>query len=135
MGHSRETPHIPSAGLFLYDEDCGFCRRSVDFARERVRTRTAFAAWQDVDLSAFGLTPEQADEQAWLIRSDGDPVAGGDAIAGVLAHGRFPYRTLGRLLALPGVRVVTRLAYRAVAANRYRLPGGTAACALPPRGA
>ncbi|MEU3309930.1 thiol-disulfide oxidoreductase DCC family protein [Nocardiopsis sp. NPDC055551] len=132
MGHSRKSHRIPSAGLFLYDRDCGFCQRSVSFARERVRTRTAFAAWQETDLKAFGLTPEQADEQAWLVRSDRGLLAGGDAVAETLQFGRFPFRELGRLMALPGMRVLTRAAYRVIAANRYRLPGGGDTCALPP---
>ena len=132
MGHSRETHRIPSAGLFLYDRDCGFCQRSVAFARDRVRTRTAFAAWQDVDLKALGLTPEQTDEQAWLVRPDRSLLSGGDAIAETLRHGRFPFRALGHLLGLPGARALTRVAYRVVAANRYRLPGGSDTCALPP---
>lgn len=132
MGHPWEAHRIPSAGLFLYDRDCGFCQRSVAFARERVRTRTAFAAWQEIDLKAFGLTPEQADEQAWLVRSDRSLLAGGDAIAETLRFGRFPFRALGRLMALPGARALTRAAYRVVAANRYRLPGGGDTCALPP---
>lgn len=132
MGHSRESHRIPSAGLFLYDRDCGFCQRSVAFARDRVRTSTAFAAWQDVDLKTMGLIPEQTDEQAWLVRPDRSLLSGGDAIAETLRHGRFPFRALGHLLGLPGARALTRVAYRVVAANRYRLPGGGDNCALPP---
>ncbi|WP_051072951.1 thiol-disulfide oxidoreductase DCC family protein [Nocardiopsis valliformis] len=119
------------AGLFLYDRDCGFCQRAVGFARERLRTRTAFAAWQDVDLDALGLTPEQTDERAWVVYPDGRRLAGGDAVAGVLLAAGFPAEVLGRLMLLPGARLLSRAAYRVVAANRYRLPGGTAACALP----
>lgn len=119
------------AGLFLYDRDCGFCQRAVGFARDRLRTRTAFAAWQDVDLAAVGLTPEQTDEQAWFVCPAGSLLAGGDAVAGVLLGAGLPARVLGRIMLLPGVRMLNRAAYRIVAANRYRLPGGTAACALP----
>lgn len=133
MEHRQEAHRAHAAGLFLYDQDCGFCRRSVVFAQERVRSRVAFAAWQAVDLKVFGLTPEQTREQAWLARSDGDLLAGGDAVAEVLRHGRFPFRVLGRLLGLPGLRSLNRVAYRVVAANRHRIPGGVAACVLPTR--
>ncbi|WP_049574839.1 thiol-disulfide oxidoreductase DCC family protein [Nocardiopsis sp. SBT366] len=132
-----DTPHTRDLGLavFLYDRDCGFCQRAVAFARDRLRTRTSFAAWQDSDLPALGLSPEETDAQAWLVHRDGQRLAGGDAIAGVLLGAGFPARTLGRFLLLPGVRVLNRAAYRVVAANRHRLPGGTATCALPsPRG-
>lgn len=127
-----DTAHARGPGLFLYDRDCGFCQRAVAFARDRLRTRTAFAASQDSDLPALGLTPEQADEQAWIVYPDGRRLAGGDAVAGVLLGAGPPARALGRFLLLPGVRALNRAAYRLVAANRYRLPGGTAACALPP---
>ena len=48
------------------------------------------------------------------------------------AAGRVLWRPAGRVL---GLRPVTALAwpvYRWVARNRHRMPGGTAACALPP---
>lgn len=134
MGDETRLSGPTGPGLFLYDRDCGFCQRAVGFARDRLRTRTSFAAWQDVDLAAVGLTPEQADERAWVVYPDASPRAGGDAVAGVLLASGLPARLLGRLMLLPGVRVLNRAAYRVVAANRHRLPGGTAACALPPQG-
>lgn len=131
MGHTADKNGPTGAGQFLYDRDCGFCQRAVGFAQDHLRTRTTFAAWQDVDLAAVGLTPEQADEQAWVVYPDGSLRGGGDAVAGVLLGAGLPARILGRLMLLPGVRLINRAAYRAVAANRYRLPGGTAACAMP----
>ncbi|MFE9242884.1 thiol-disulfide oxidoreductase DCC family protein [Nocardiopsis sp. NPDC006938] len=136
MGEESPTSgsgaHAPSgSGLFLYDRDCGFCQRAVAFARDRLRTRTAFAAWQDCDLPALGLTPEQTDARAWIVYPDGRRLAGGDAVAGVLLGGGRPARVLGRFLLLPGARVVNRAVYRVVAANRHRLPGGTSSCTLP----
>ncbi|MEV2278659.1 DCC1-like thiol-disulfide oxidoreductase family protein [Nocardiopsis sp. NPDC049922] len=130
MTYHREGPDIRGAGTFLYDRDCGFCQRAVAFGRDRVRTRTAFVAWQEFDLAAVGLTPEQADREAWIVYPDGRHFAGGDAVAEALVHGRFLARPLGRLLRLPLVRALNRAAYRWVAANRYRLPGGTAACSI-----
>ncbi|MFD3688454.1 thiol-disulfide oxidoreductase DCC family protein [Nocardiopsis sp. NPDC058631] len=123
-------------GTFLFDSDCGFCRRAVSFARERVRARSRFVAWQNTDLGAFGLTPGQADEAAWLVYADGRRFRGGDAVAEVLLHGRPLTRPVGRMMRLPLLREVNRFVYRRVAANRHRLPGGTSACALddPRRG-
>jgi predicted DCC family thiol-disulfide oxidoreductase YuxK len=131
MGHTTNMDGRSGAGLFLYDRDCGFCQRAVGFARDRLRTRTSFAAWQDVDLAAVGLTPEQADEQAWVVYPNGHLRSGGDAVAGVLMGAGPPARILGRLMLLPGARLLNRTAYRAVAANRHRLPGGSTACAMP----
>ena len=48
------------------------------------------------------------------------------------ASGRLLWRPAGAVL---GLRPITALAwpvYRWVARNRHRMPGGTAACALPP---
>lgn len=122
---------VPESGLFLYDHDCGFCQRVVTFAQERLRTRTAFSAWQRTDLSRFGLTPTQADDRAWVVLPDGGLLSGGDAVAHVLLHSQLPGRLLGGAMRLPLLRVANRAAYRWVAARRHRLPGGTTSCALP----
>ena len=127
----RDANSIPDAGLFLYDQDCGFCRRSVDFAKRQVRGRVTFTPWQSFDLAGVGLTPAQADTQAWLLLPGGRTSAGGDAIAGVLRRGRPWARVLGSLMLLPGLRTLNRAAYQLIATHRHRLPGGTTACAFP----
>jgi predicted DCC family thiol-disulfide oxidoreductase YuxK len=43
------------------------------------------------------------------------------------------WRLIGRLVLVPGVIRVARVAYRWIARNRHRMPGGSAACAVPPR--
>ncbi|WP_436892179.1 thiol-disulfide oxidoreductase DCC family protein [Nocardiopsis dassonvillei] len=103
----------------------------MTFAQERLRTRTAFSAWQRTDLSRFGLTPTQADDRAWVVLPDGGLLSGGDAVAHVLLHSQLPGRLLGGAMRLPLLRVANRAAYRWVAARRHRLPGGTTSCALP----
>jgi predicted DCC family thiol-disulfide oxidoreductase YuxK len=125
---------VPGTGAFLYDRDCGFCKRSVVFARDRLRARSRFVAWQDFDLDSAGLTPEQADASAWFVYADGRRFSGGDAVAELLLHGRPLTRPLGRLARLPLLRALNRAAYRWVAANRHRipLPGGAPSCGLGP---
>ena len=59
------------------------------------------------------------------------PLAGPDAIAALLRTSHRAWRLIGRLLQLPPVRALAWPGYRWVARNRHRLPGGTAACALP----
>lgn len=125
---------VPGTGAFLYDRDCGFCKRSVVFARDRLRARSSFVAWQDFDLESAGLTPEQTDASAWFVYADGRRFSGGDAVAELLLHGRPLTRPLGRLARLPLLRSLNRSAYRWVAANRHRipLPGGAPSCGLGP---
>jgi hypothetical protein len=40
---------------------------------------------------------------------------------------------LAAVVRLPGIRAGARVVYRWVSRNRHRLPGGTPACAVPPR--
>ena len=65
------------------------------------------------------------------IGADGTRAAGPDAIARLLGDSQPVWRVLGGLLRLPPVRALAWPAYRWVARNRHRMPGGTAACSLP----
>ena len=76
--------------------------------------------WQDSDLMAFRLTPEQCrDAVQWIDRS-GSVCSGGAAICAALRTGRQPWRALGTLGDAPGLRGVTEAIYRWVARNRHR---------------
>ncbi len=59
-------------------------------------------------------------------------VAGARAVTTALRAAGSGWALLGRLLQVPPVSTLAAAVYRLVAANRMRLPGGTAACALPP---
>jgi predicted DCC family thiol-disulfide oxidoreductase YuxK len=111
-------------GQIVYDADCGFCTRSAHWVDEDP------VAWQSLDVTAVGATLEQAAESVgWLV--DGRIRAlGAPAIAAALrARGGWT-RPIGWTLGLPGVRRVAAAVYPVVAANRHRLPGGTAACRI-----
>jgi predicted DCC family thiol-disulfide oxidoreductase YuxK len=114
-------------GQIVYDADCGFCTRSARWVDDDP------VAWQSLDLAAVGATREQADNFAgWLV--DGRIQAlGAPAIAAVLrARGGWT-RPIGCMMTLPGVRRLAAVVYRIVAANRHRLPGGSAACRMDER--
>lgn len=118
----------------VYDADCGFCTRCADFARGR--GDFTVAPWQELDLAAIGLSEQQVSEAAYWL--DGRTTSrGARAIAAALRSFRpgprlLGYRLLGRLIDLPPVRPVAAVGYAVVARYRYRLPGGTAACRVPP---
>jgi predicted DCC family thiol-disulfide oxidoreductase YuxK len=117
--------------VFLYDGDCAFCSRCARFIEARIPTRADVRAWQDVELGPLGVTREDAEAAVQWIAPDGLVRAGPRAIARMLVDaGRF-WRPLGWALDLPPVRLLAWPVYRLVARNRHRLPGGTAACALP----
>lgn len=124
------APHRPT---LVYDADCGFCTRSVQFIQRWVdrRDRYDVRPWQELDLAAVGLTAQDCDEAAQFLMADGSVRSGHEAIASAATHGAPGWRPVGHLLLAPGISWVAARTYRWVAAHRHRLPGGTAACARP----
>ena len=102
MDASQVARHRP---VLVYDGDCGFCTTCVHLL-ERIGPDAEIVAWQ--------LT----------VRS------GHEAVAAVLDTAGRIWRIAGRALLLPGISWVAARAYRLIADNRYRLPGGTPACAV-----
>jgi len=127
-----------SAGrpVLVFDGDCGFCSTSARFARRWVdrRERYAIRPYQQHDLPALGLTVEQCRASSWFVSPDGRAHGGAGSIAAALRCGAVGWRPLGLLLAAPGIRKLAEYGYRWVSANRFRLPGGTAACRAPAAG-
>ena len=124
---------------FVYDGDCAFCTSCARFIARRVPTRAAVVPWQRADLAALGLTAAECEAAVqWVERGPGGtgaPLAGPDAIAALLGSSHRAWRAVGWLMRRSPVRVLAWPTYRWVARNRHRMPGGTAACALPPAGA
>ncbi|NHA70097.1 thiol-disulfide oxidoreductase DCC family protein [Phycicoccus flavus] len=125
--------HAPRPVL-VFDGDCGFCTTSAGLLERRVRGSSRFAVlpWQRLDLDAYGLTEGQCTEAVQWVAADGRVSSAQDAIARCLLAGAPWARLVGALLLAPGVNAVAGVVYRWVAANRYRLPGGTPACAVTP---
>jgi predicted DCC family thiol-disulfide oxidoreductase YuxK len=115
---------------FVYDGDCAFCTSCAEFASRRIPTRARLVPWQFADLDALGLTVERCEQAVQWVDSGGI-AAGPDAIARLLSSSSRIWRAAGWLLRLRPVRALAWPAYRWVARNRHRMPGGTAACALP----
>lgn len=115
--------------VLVYDGDCGFCTTCVHLL-ERIGPNAKIVAWQLTDLADLGLAEEQAADAVQLVRIDGTVCVGHEAIAAVLGTAGGVWRIVGRSLLLPGISWIAARAYRLVADNRYRLPGGTPACAV-----
>lgn len=114
--------------LLLYDGDCAFCTTCALLLERRIRPGADVVPWQLADLAELGVTAEQATEAVQWVGADGGVRAGHEAIAAMLGTAGRLWRLLGSLLLLPGVSWVAARVYALVAANRYRLPGGTPAC-------
>jgi predicted DCC family thiol-disulfide oxidoreductase YuxK len=116
---------------FLYDGDCAFCTSCARFIERWIHTRAAVLPWQFAGLEALGVTRQQAEEAVQWIDPGGSVASGSDAVAKLLADAGSYWQVAGFLLAHRPVRWMAGPVYRLVARNRGKLPGGTAACALP----
>ena len=130
MNVSQVARHeIGAKPVLVYDGDCGFCTTCVHLL-ERIGPDAEIVPWQLTDLVALGITEEQAADAVQLVGVDGTVRSGHEAVATVLGSAGRIWRVAGRALLLPGMSWVAARAYRLIAANRYRLPGGTPACAV-----
>jgi len=121
---------------FVYDGDCAFCTSCARFILRWVPTSASVVAWQFADLAALGLTEAECEEAVQWVSPGAPaplagPLAGPDAIAALLRTSNRGWRLVGWLLRRRPMRALAWPGYRWVARNRHRLPGGTAACALP----
>jgi len=112
----------PNAGaVVLYDEDCGFCRWSLDkiLAWDRRGRLRPVAIQSEEGARLLASMPESERLDSWhLVEPSGAVRSGGDAAAPLteLLPGGKPLAAL--FSAFPGP---TGRAYRLVAANRDRL--------------
>jgi predicted DCC family thiol-disulfide oxidoreductase YuxK len=108
--------------VLVYDGACGFCRRTVRWARA-VGGRFDAVPSSDVDPGPLGLTRADLDAAAWWVERDGTLLRGHDAVARTLRTSRWlPVRLLGRLVGSRAAAPGARRAYAWVAAHRSRFP-------------
>ncbi len=117
--------------VLIFDSDSGFCTTSVGLVQRLVRPRCEAVAWQHAGLASLGVTAERARHEALWVTPTGRVYGGAQAVAKILLSGGGVWAVVGAVLTLPPVRWAAHGLYRLVADNRGRLPGGTAACAVP----
>jgi len=118
--------------VLVYDGDCAFCASSVR-ALQRIGPEAEIVAWQLTDLGALGLTEETASAAVQWVEIDGTIRSGHEAVAAALGSAGGAWALAGRALLSPRIAPIAANAYRLIAANRHRLPGGTPACATDPQ--
>ena len=120
----------------IYDGDCGICTRLAGFVRRRLRPDAEVRASRELaleeGLGRYGVTEAECAEALQYVTADGRAYAAQDAVARMLLASRPWWRPAGLVLLLPGVNALAGVVYRWVARNRYRLPGASDACAVPP---
>jgi predicted DCC family thiol-disulfide oxidoreductase YuxK len=113
----------------LIDGTCGFCRRSADWLLAW-GCQVEVTPWQRYPLETIPLAPARADEVVHLVDESALWV-GHEAIGEALTRStRSVVRAVGRVVRAPALDWFWSRAYALVAANRHRLPGGTASCRL-----
>lgn len=120
---------VPTHGVLLYDGDCSFCTRLARFAT-RLGVGINVAPLQSFDLDAAGIDALRASREVPFLHLSGEVEYGHRAIASALRGAHGPWGTLGRLLTLGPMNVLSASGYRIVARYRHRLPGGSSHCQL-----
>jgi predicted DCC family thiol-disulfide oxidoreductase YuxK len=113
--------------VLAYDGDCAFCTTCARVL-ERIGPGAEIVAWQLTDLAVLGLSEERAAAAVQWVEVDGTIRSGHEAIAAALICAGGIWRIPGRIVLLPGISWLAAKAYRLIADNRHRLPGGTPAC-------
>ncbi len=117
----------------VFDGQCGFCRRSAQWARRHYRGDLQLVANADVSndvLQRRSITRAQLESAVWLL-APFEEWSGSVAVAKVLQRSKRPWRWLGITLALPGVRRIAKVVYWVVARERGRLPGSNCQVSAP----
>lgn len=133
----RGTPATLPSALVLYDGVCGLCDRSVQWLLSVDREEALFFAPLQGETAAAVLArhpelPPGTDSILFVERSPSGEERltwRSTAVLRVCAHLPRPWRALGALSWVP--TVLTDLAYRVVAALRYRLFGKLEMCRVP----
>ena len=115
----------------IFDGDCGFCTASVNVIRRWIRPDADIEPWQRTDLAQFGLTEQECTVAVQFVDPQGSVTSGSRAVMAALRTAPLPWPVLGAIGDAPGIAWVADRTYRWIAANRFRLPGSTPACALP----
>jgi predicted DCC family thiol-disulfide oxidoreductase YuxK len=124
---------MQKTAFLIYDGDCAFCQLSLQWGIDNLPWFPPYVAFQKINPTDFGLTQEQVRSQIFVVDSN-RTFGGHRAGAWILTHQPKPgaasalWRTFGHLINF--FSPISAVAYRAVAANRHRLPGGSATCKL-----
>lgn len=118
VGADAGVPEAITYPLVLWDGDCGFCARSVEWARRRDAEKSlTFVPYQEAPSPPMTPELERACREAvHVITPDGRILRAGRASLYVLE--RMGWRRCAKLLRLPPLLWLVELGYRLVAAHR-----------------
>ncbi|MEN9645757.1 MAG: hypothetical protein RL238_2426 [Actinomycetota bacterium] len=119
--------------LLVFDGDCAFCSSSVRFGQRWIGRMPQVSPYQFTDLAVLDLTAAQCEAAVQYVARDRHVYSGEDAVSMLLLGAGRGWWLLGAVMRVPGIHWLSGVAYRWVAKNRHRLPGGTPACDLRTR--
>ena len=120
---ASRQPVQPAPPFFIFDGDCGFCRKWAAWLHERLPEGTRMVSFQQIDnLATFDLTPSDVRSASYWIDVDGKAHGGAGSFAYALRGAGLPWGPIAAVLRAPVVRLAARLTYKAIARNRHRLP-------------
>src|SRR4030065_2397881 len=103
---------IKGSYVLLWDGQCDFCRRSVEWLHKKAPDKFVPLPYQE---QKNWLPPEvysDCKNQFYLRTPQGEYLGGGEAVIKLFEV--MGWRVLSRFLGLPGFRQLTRLVYRLV---------------------
>ncbi|HSG82119.1 MAG TPA: DUF393 domain-containing protein [Gemmatimonadota bacterium] len=114
--------------VLLYDGDCEFCRRQVNFLeRHDTRGRIRAIPFQSANLESYAVTRRAAEEAMHLVSPDGAVWRGAEAARETLEL--LPrFEALAWLFRIPGAMFVAERVYQWIARRRHRFGCSSAAC-------
>ncbi len=95
-------PVQPEPPFFIFDGECGFCRKWAAWLGKRLPPRTLLVAFQQIDdLAAFGLAESEVNTASYWIDADGTAHGGADSFAYALRGTGLPWGPLVALMRAP----------------------------------
>ena len=116
-----DTP-APQLPLFVFDGDCGFCRRWARWLERQIPGVATFVASQSVDVEGLGLSRDLVASASYWVDERGRTFRGNRSFTHALRRTRGPARWVAAALDAPPLRWHAALAYRLVVRHRRTLP-------------
>src|SRR2546423_11992204 len=106
--------------VLIFDADCGYCTRSVQYIERKLPTSAEVVAYQFTDLEKYGTDATRASHEVLWVGRSGRIDGGAQAFARLLTECGGAYAPIGFLLRVPPIRWLAHGAYRLIANNRQR---------------
>lgn len=118
--------------ILIYDGDCSFCSSSVRTLQKFVKRVPPCEPYQFLKLEEYGLDVETCSKAIQYVSPSGRIFVGHLGFFALLRDAGGLWVIPGLVLNIWPISWVAGKVYYWIAANRSKMPGGTATCALPP---